>query len=252
MRDQQPQCEHGDEELHARAFLGNNEQARGRIDENAARHSFDTAPPGQRGGDFRSDHLQRGNDLVAERHQHEGIGKRKGQHEPGAQAPQRQYGALQCHHRSALRDGVDRDLAAHEPDGEAQHQPCEPGPPAPQPGPRQFVAPDPPEPRNDRRDQQDMAVGVDVPPLMRHRAPFRECQRHQHERGERQHGPGYGERALARGSCGRTTEHRAARPRRPGFRSMPGPRFPSSSRRSRTCGPPVPSPRPGADRPAGP
>ena len=49
-----------------------------------------------------------------------------------------------------------------------------------------FPSPDPCDPADDRWDQQDVTVGVDIPPLVRHRAPFGKCQREQRNRGHAQ------------------------------------------------------------------
>ena len=84
MRDEDAERDHGDKEFHPRAFLRNDEQSCGCIDKDTVGDHLDTAPPGHRGGNFGSDHLQRGNDLVAERNEHEGIGKRKRQDDPRA------------------------------------------------------------------------------------------------------------------------------------------------------------------------
>ena len=179
MCDQQAKREHGDQEFHAGTFLGDDKQPRGGVDMDALRNHLDPAQPRQRTRDLGSNHLQLRDDLAPDGDHQKAVDERKGEDQGRPQSEQREDRALHGDHRAALPDRVDVEAPPHQPENKPEDEPPQPRPPSGCAGARQFVAADPDQPGDDRGDKQDMAIGVDIPPLMRHRAPFGEGQREQ-------------------------------------------------------------------------
>ena len=169
---QHPKRDHGNEELHARTFLRHDKQSGRRVDMDAICHRFDTAEPCECGRHFCGDILQRRNDLVSERNEEEHVGQRKGEDEPNSEADYPESRTLECHDHAQLRDQIDVSRPTDEADGESKQAPKKARPPAPGLDPCHFIPAYPDEPCQYGQDQEDMAVGVDVPPLMGHRRPF--------------------------------------------------------------------------------
>ena len=123
---------------------------------------------------MRGDGLQLRNDLVPDRHEEARVGDRQREDQARPQSEQRDSGTLECHHCTCLCEQIDLERAPAKPDEQPCTEPRQSRPPAFGGQRNKLVALDPDEPGNDRRNQQNVAVSVDVPPLVGHLRPLLE------------------------------------------------------------------------------
>ena len=123
-----------------------------------------TAPAEQNHAHLGSHNLQRINQFIAKRHQKEGEKKRKSQPAPHHRAGQRQHRALQQDQQGQMARKIDIEHRAAKPDRRSRCAPEQAWPPCcgGQRGQLRLALPD--QPDDDRRQQQAMAVGGDIPP----------------------------------------------------------------------------------------